>query len=187
MKTYTIIGGVNGVGKSSFTGVLRESRTDLGFVIDVDKITAELHTTPLLGGKEALRRVSGCLQNGYSFTQETTLAGHRTEATARTAKENGYFVRLFYIGLDSLDESLERIQNRVRHGGHNIPPEDVTRRYSGRFEAVRRILPYCNEAEFYDNGNGFVKVGEYRNGVLLRVGEYAPQWMRQLQAHLRSP
>ena len=27
MKTYTIIGGVNGVGKSSFTGVLNENAT----------------------------------------------------------------------------------------------------------------------------------------------------------------
>lgn len=30
MKIYTIIGGVNGVGKSSLTGVLKDSRTDLG-------------------------------------------------------------------------------------------------------------------------------------------------------------
>ena len=38
MKTYTIIGGVNGVGKSSFTGVLKERCEDLGQIIDVDKI-----------------------------------------------------------------------------------------------------------------------------------------------------
>lgn len=38
MRTYTIIGGVNGVGKSSFTGVLKERCTDLGTIIDVDKI-----------------------------------------------------------------------------------------------------------------------------------------------------
>ena len=42
MKIYTIIGGVNGVGKSSFTGVLKERSTDLGMIVDVDKITAEL-------------------------------------------------------------------------------------------------------------------------------------------------
>lgn len=29
MKLYTIIGGVNGVGKSGFTGVLKERSTDL--------------------------------------------------------------------------------------------------------------------------------------------------------------
>ena len=30
MKIYTIIGGVNGVGKSSLTGVLNSERDDLG-------------------------------------------------------------------------------------------------------------------------------------------------------------
>lgn len=39
MKTYTIIGGVNGVGKSSFTGVLKERSTDLGVIVDIDWIT----------------------------------------------------------------------------------------------------------------------------------------------------
>ena len=46
MRTYTIIGGVNGVGKSSFTGVLKERSTDLGIIVDVDKITAELSAMP---------------------------------------------------------------------------------------------------------------------------------------------
>ena len=50
MRTYTIIGGVNGVGKSSFTGVLKERCTDLGIIIDVDKITAELGGNALAGG-----------------------------------------------------------------------------------------------------------------------------------------
>ncbi len=51
MKIYTIVGGVNGVGKSSFTGVLKECSTDLGVIIDVDKITAELGGNALAGGK----------------------------------------------------------------------------------------------------------------------------------------
>jgi len=40
MKTYTIVAGVNGCGKSSLTGVLRTEIDNLGKVIDVDKITA---------------------------------------------------------------------------------------------------------------------------------------------------
>ena len=37
MKTYTIIAGVNGCGKSSLTGVLKTEIDNLGKVIDVDK------------------------------------------------------------------------------------------------------------------------------------------------------
>jgi len=42
MKRYTIIAGVNGAGKSSLTGALKAERSDLGIIIDVDKISAEM-------------------------------------------------------------------------------------------------------------------------------------------------
>ncbi len=90
MKVYTIIGGVNGTGKSSLTGVLRTQLKDLGRIIDVDRITAENHLTPLDGGREALRRIRECLDKNVCFTQETTLSGHRTEKTAAEAREKGY-------------------------------------------------------------------------------------------------
>ncbi len=181
MKTYTIIGGVNGVGKSSFTGVLKEQSTDLGYIIDVDKITAELGGNALTGGKAALSKIRDCISRGVSFTQETTLSGYKTEATAKQVKELGYRVRLFYVALDTVQESLERIQNRVNRGGHDIPHDDVLRRFSGRWEAVAKVLPYCDEAEFYDNGNGFVKVAEYRNGEIRTIGSYEPKWLSELQ------
>ena len=184
MKIYTIVGGVNGVGKSSFTGVLKERTTDLGAIIDVDKITVDLGGNALVGGKAALKRIRECIDKGLSFTQETTLSGYKTEATAKEVKALGYSVRLFYVGLDTVEESLQRIENRVRRGGHNIPHDDVTRRFEGRWEAVAKVLPYCDEAEFYDNDNGFVKVAEYRNGELRTVGRGCPQWLAELQAFL---
>ncbi len=186
MKVYTIIGGVNGAGKSSFTGVLKESRKDLGRIIDVDKITAQLGGDPMTGGKESIRKIEECLKKGFSFTQETTLSGFRTERTAKKALEAGYYVRLYYVGLNSAQESLERIANRVRRGGHNIPDNDVLRRFNGRWEAVSKVLPYCSEAEFYDNDNGFVKVGEYRNGELILIGEHRPAWIKELKEFLET-
>lgn len=186
MKLYTIIGGINGVGKSSFTGVLKGSRNDLGQIIDVDKITAQLGGDALAGGKESIRRIDAALKKGVSFTQETTLSGYRTERTARKAREAGYSVRLYYVGLNTASESLERIQNRVKRGGHGIPREDVLRRFDGRWEAVEKVLPYCDTAEFYDNDNGFVLVAEYRNGELLLVGENPPQWILELRDYLRG-
>lgn len=93
-------------------------------------------------------------------------------------------VRLYYVGLNTASESLERIQNRVRRGGHGIPQEDVLRRFDGRWEAVAKVLPYCDEAEFYDNDNGFVLVAEYRNGEPLLVGENPPAWILKLKDYL---
>lgn len=184
MKIYTIVGGVNGVGKSSFTGILKEQRSDLGILIDVNKITAELGGNALAGGKAALKKINECIEKGVSFTLETTLSGRRTAATAREVIEKGYRVRLYYIGLDSAEESLLRIANRVRRGGHDISQEDVVRRFRERWEAVEKVLPYCDEAEFYDNDNGFQLVAEYRNGELRTVGSHCPHWLTELLRYL---
>ena len=38
----------------------------------------------------------------------------------------------------------------ARRGGHDIPCDDVIRRFASRWEAVAKVLPYRNKAEFYD-------------------------------------
>ena len=184
MKVYTIIGGGNGTGKSSLTGVLKTQTTDLGIIIDVDKITAQNGGSAIQGGRIALERIKDCLKKEISFTQETTLSGRKTEITAAQAKERGYYVRLYYVGLDTLEESLARIENRVRRGGHDIRDEDVQRRFAGRWEAVSKVLPYCDEARFFDNDTGFVEVAEYLNGELLLKGDKRPAWIQELQDKL---
>lgn len=186
MKMFTIIAGVNGTGKSSFTGALKPQTSDLGVVIDVDKITATHSLTALASGKIAVNRIRECLETGINFTQETTLASRQIVRTASQARESGYYVRMYYIGLNTPDESLRRIANRVARGGHNIGADDVLRRFSGRWEAVKNILAYCDEAHFFDNDNGFVEVAEYRNGELLIKGEYRPAWILELREFLEN-
>ena len=185
MKIYTIIGGVNGTGKSSLTGVLKTQTTDLGQIIDVDKITAENGGSAIQGGRIALERIRVCLDKGVSFTQETTLSGRKTEVTAQAARERGYSVRLYYVGLDSAEECLQRIENRVAHGGHDIREEDVLRRFAGRWDAVAKILPYCDKARFFDNYNGFAEAAEYTNGELIVKGSNHPAWVEELQEYLK--
>ena len=180
MKIYTIVGGVNGVGKSSFTGVLKSRTTDLGVIVDVDKITGQLGKGAIEGGKAALRIIEDCVEKGVSFTQETTLAGYRIRKTAQRVRDAGYYVRLYYVGLNTVDECKRRIANRVAHGGHSINTEDVERRFAARWEAVSAVLPFCDEAAFYDNDNGFVEVAAYQNGELILEGEYRPRWIVEL-------
>ena len=63
-------------------------------------------------------------------------------------------------------------------------PRRVLRRFAGRWEAVSKVLPYCDEAHFFDNDNGFVEVAEYKNGELLLVGDLRPAWVLELQRYL---
>lgn len=180
MKTYTIVAGVNGAGKSSLTGVLRTEITNLGKIIDVDKMIVQCGGNVIQGGKKSIELIDDCLEKEVCFTQETTLSGHRILATVKKAMEKGYYIRLYYVGLNSVEESLLRIENRVRKGGHDIPVSDVKRRFHKRFEDLMSILQYCDEATFYDNENGFVAVAEYRNGEILPIGNRKPEWLEQL-------
>jgi len=180
MKTYTIVAGVNGCGKSSLTGVLRTEKDDLGIIIDVDKITVSCSGNVLDGGKKALALIDDCLEKEICFTQETTLSERETLDTIKRAIAKDYYIRLYYVGLDTVDESLLRIANRVKKGGHNIETEAVNRRFGKRFEDLLAVLPYCNEATFYDNDNGFVTVAKYKNGELQTIGQNPPQWLLAL-------
>lgn len=127
MKRDTMVGGVDGVGKSSFLGILKGCAKDLGTIADEET--------------SSVRLLDDCLEKGVSFTQETTLSGRRTESTARKARDT---IRLYYIGLDPAEESLSRIENRVRKGGHDIARDSVLRRFSDRFESAAL---YCDWAE----------------------------------------
>lgn len=186
MKIYTIIGGVNGVGKSSLTGVLKRRTTDLGVIVDMDKITGQLGKGAVEGGKTALRVMEDCIEKGVSFTQETALSEYWLTSIAQRARAADYYLRLYYVGLDTVEECEQRIANRVVRGGHNINTEDVERRFAGRWEAVKSVLPYCDEAAFYDNDNGFIEVATYRNGELILEGEYRPRWICELSEYPKT-
>ena len=86
MNIYTIIGGVNGSGKSSLSGVLSAESSELGIIIDTDKITAETGGDRIRGGKAAIALIDDCLNKRINFTQETTLSGVRTLKTIQRAR-----------------------------------------------------------------------------------------------------
>lgn len=184
MKTYTIVAGVNGAGKSSLTGVLRTEITNLGKIVDVDKMIVKCGGNIIEGGKKSIELIDDCLKKEICFTQETTLSGHRILNTVKKAIEKGYYIRLYYVGLNTVEESLARIENRVKKGGHNIPDSDVKRRFGKRFEDLAIVLQYCDEATFYDNENGFVAVAEYKNGEVLQIGNLKPEWLEELMEYM---
>ena len=129
MPVFTLIAGVNGVGKSSLAGLLLAQSNELGQFLDTNRTAAELGIGKVQAGKMTLNQIRHCLRWGMSFAQETTLSGHQPKETVQKAKKAGFRVQMHYAALDTLEESLARIENRVRCGGHSIPKEDVTRRF----------------------------------------------------------
>lgn len=172
MKICTIIGGIDGVGKSSLLGVLRAVRTDLGLVIDEKE-------------KAASERIETALKDGISFSYEATLHGEFSKELCRRAKDAGYAVRLYYVGLDPVDENLLRIKNRAKNSGANAVYQEVQNQYAHRMDDLTVVLPYCDCADFYDNYNGFALIARKVDGHIESVGDYHPQWTTKLLATVK--
>ena len=163
-KSFTVIAGLDCVEKTSLYGILSGERIVTNNVDYSDTY---------------------CLDNNISFSQETTLSGHRTEKTIQQARKQGYYVIMYYVGLNSKEESLARIENRVRKGGHDIPKNDVCRRFDNRFDSLKRIVPLCDEVIFYDNENGFIKVAEIKNNKFNYSNGYRPKWITEFEHKLK--
>lgn len=163
MKTYTIIAGVDGCGKSSLLGVLSTEIDNIGKIVDIEK-TISCIGNVIENDEKAIIVITEYLEKGICFTQETTLSGKKILNNIKRAIKKDYYIRLYYVGLNSMEESLLRIENYVKKGGHNLDIKAVENQYLKRFDDLMLILPYCNEATFYDNDNGFVAVAKFKNG-----------------------
>lgn len=172
MKTCTIIGGIDGVGKSSLLGVLRAVRTDLGLIVDEKE-------------KAASERIETALKDGISFSYEATLHGEFSKELCRRAKDAGYAVRLYYVGLDPVNENLLRIKNRAKNSWANAIPQEVQNQYAHRMDDLTMILPYCDCADFHDNYNGFTLVARKIDRRIEPIGDYHPQWITKLLATVK--
>ena len=167
MNEFTIVAGAVGVGKSNFIGALAPYKNSLGKIISDNDMTA-------------VRRIQSRPDNCADFMLESTLSGENALAVIKTAAEKGYRITLYYIAVNSAEENLRRISNRVRKGGRDVSAKEVMRSYLHRFDALPLILPYCDSARFYDNENGFRYVAEYRNGEVTHAENYRPDWLKEL-------
>lgn len=118
-------------------------------------------------GVEGAGKTSACgvFQEAYAHIMETVLSATEIEQI-RKARQEGFYIRLVYLGLNTLEEHLQRIQNRVARGGADADPVEVERQFQRRFAALTEVLSLCHEAAFYDCTNGFCRVAEYRYSQL---------------------
>ncbi len=108
---------------------------------------------------------------------ETTLAGHRELVLLQRARESGYKVTLVYIGVDSTDMLLGRIVQRVTEGGHDVPTEDVDRRYIRSMANLDVALQSVDRAFVLDNtGQRYRLLLSLESGQVKHLSQNLPRW-----------
>jgi len=169
---YTIIGGVNGAGKSTIYSALSNDEIQvLGKRINADEIASVYgnwrdENVQIKAGRQAVKEIRICLDSKISFHQETTLAGQTVLHTVKKAKAVGYSIHLWYIFVANTDIAKQRVRNRVARGGHGIPDEIIERRSITSLKTLKSIIPLCDEVRIYDNTTAYNPVARSINGVI---------------------
>ena len=133
-KVCYIIAGPNGAGKTTFAKeFLPEEAKCLNF-INADLIAAGLapfrpEGAAIKAGKLMIHQIDECIKKGESFAFETTLSGRTYIKKINEMKSKGYKIVIYFLKLASVDLAIERVKLRVSEGGHNIPVDDIKRRF----------------------------------------------------------
>ena len=159
-KEAVIVAGANGSGKTTFARQFLDI-TKYEF-LNADEIAKELSPEDpskarIVAGKKVLSMLGELISQGKSFVIESTLSGSFLEKYIEELKENGYEIKLIYIFLASQKLCIERIKSRVLQGGHDIPDEDVRRRYTrglvrfwNQYRLISDYFTIVFNNEYYD-------------------------------------
>lgn len=162
-KIFYLVAGANGSGKTTLSKKLLPA--DNLVFLNADEIAKSINPDNIEGvkisaGKEVFKRLQTILEKGENFAMETTLSGKLHLKIIEQARKFGYKVVLIYAFLDNTELCINRIKVRVKMGGHNIPDEDVRRRYVRSKNNFWNI--YKNEVDewllFYNGGDKYFEI-----------------------------
>jgi predicted ABC-type ATPase len=155
-----VLAGVNGGGKSSVGGAA--VRASGAYYYNPDEAARELMAArPELTQAEANAAswqigrtlLERAIRERLNFTFETTLGGNTISRLLGEAARSGIEVSVWYVGLESPEMHIQRVEARVRRGGHSIPEETIRQRYERSRLNLVQLLPSLTALRVYDNSH----------------------------------
>ncbi|HKA45741.1 MAG TPA: zeta toxin family protein [Burkholderiales bacterium] len=153
-----VLAGVNGAGKSSIGGAaFRAFGADYynpdeaaRSLIDAHSQMTAIQTNSAAWhhGRHLLERA---IAERLDFAFETTLGGNTIVRILARAAAGDIDIHIWYAGLASIELHLARVRARVRRGGHDIPEQDIRRRYEHSRLNLIHLLPRLAALRIYDN------------------------------------
>jgi len=177
-----VFAGKNGRGKSTFRSLVIDK---LGIEINIDPDAIARRLDPenpelkrFAAEKLVIKTVRECIKEGKSFSIETTLAGKNAINQMNQAKENGYEINIFFLGLKEVSKNIERVALRVKNGGHHIPTEDILRRHTTSRDNLLQNLKLIDNLLVVDNSNlDGELILETSQGSISFQSNHIPQWV----------
>lgn len=157
-KELVIVGGANGVGKTT-VAVEYAAKHDCLY-LGADAIATEIASdvpelAAVAAGRELRQRLDIALCRQESFVLESTFSGRTLLRTVRQARNAGFVIIIVYLFLDSPDRCVERVRERVQKGGHLVPEADIRRRFPRSIQNFWRLYrPLADHwVLVYNSGN----------------------------------
>ena len=127
-----VVGGPNGAGKSTFA--IDYANAQGVHYFGADSIAKELapydpFSVRVRASQQFLERISRALEHRQSMVIESTLAGKSLRRFIESANRAGYQTNILFTFLNSADTCVNRVLQRTRQGGHNVPEIDIRRRF----------------------------------------------------------
>ncbi len=170
-----VIAGPNGAGKTTFALKYLPLIASCYDFINADEIARGLSPLDfeaglLRAGKIFLETLNRKIADRKDFAFETTLSGRTYLPRIAEWRKAGWNVTLLYLYIPGIAFSAQRVRQRVLKGGHDIPHEDIVRRYP---RSIRNLFAYadvCDKTMCFDNtGNQVVLIFEKEYGQPLFI------------------
>ena len=152
-----IIAGPNGAGKTTASFNLLPEILHCPNFVNADEIARGLspfapETVALQAGRIMLARIEELLPQKVDFAIETTLATRSYVSLVKRAQKLGYKVHLLFFYLETPEQAIQRVAQRVAQGGHDIPEEDIRRRFRrGINNLMHLYAPICDSVHIWNN------------------------------------
>lgn len=159
-KNLYIIAGCNGAGKTTASFTILPEIIECKEFVNADEIAKGLspfqpEKVSFEAGRIMLNRINELLDDNESFAFETTLSTRSYKNKILQAKKQGYSVTLLFFWLENIELAKERVEIRVKEGGHNIPKDVIERRYIKGIKNLFEIyLEIVDIALIFDNSYG---------------------------------
>lgn len=154
-----VLAGPNGAGKSTSAQKLLRGALGVEEFVNADVIAQGLsgfspERVAMAAGRIMRRRLGELATSRASFAFETTLASRSFAPWLAQLHADGYHVHLIFLWLPSADVAIERVADRVRRGGHDVPTATIRRRYQrGLLKFFQLYRPVANSWQFVDNSH----------------------------------
>jgi predicted ABC-type ATPase len=160
MPNIYIIAGCNGAGKTTASYTILPEILNCREFVNADEIAKGLspfqpETVAFEAGRIMLNRIRELMTQQVDFAFETTLSTRSYLNLIDEAKAKDYSIVMLFYWLNSVELAKQRVQERVKQGGHYIPPDVIERRYErGVYNLKNRFIPACDYWMTLDNSTG---------------------------------